>query len=214
MSKSKKAGARVNFAASKMSDKACVDATNVMAAQAPTSPLYTQHLAVKTAVDAAVLSGNDLAKCDAEVVTCRAALDTAEEALTLSRGKYILAAGVLRTTVEATNPSVADMATLGLSGRVGTVSAGPLTPPSGITIALGTKRGQFRATAVASGRPSLNAQASADPIGAATWQELPGTGKRRTVTGHASGALVWVRFRIVRGEKTSDWCTPVPVTVP
>ncbi len=215
MGTSKKlATVRVNLAASRMNDKERADAMSVVAAQAPTSPLYLQHLAVKAAVDSAVQSGTDLSKSVAAVVAARGVLTMAEEALVLSRGKYIQAAGVLRTTVEATNPTAADMATLGLTGTIGVTPPGPLVPPSGIEVHLGRTRGQFRVVAVADDRAKLSAQASADPIGPATWVELPGTGKRRTVTGHASGSLVWVRFRVVRGETTSDWCTPVPVTVP
>jgi len=50
------------------------------------------------------------------------------------------------------------------------------------------------------GHSKFGAQVSVDPIGPTTWQDLASTGKRRTVTGHPSGTLVWVRFRTVRGQ--------------
>jgi len=47
-----------------------------------------------------------------------------------------------------------------------------------------------------------------------TWTGLGvGYGKSRVVTG-ASGAKIWVRFAMVRGQLQSDWSTPVLVTIP
>jgi hypothetical protein len=47
-----------------------------------------------------------------------------------------------------------------------------------------------------------------------TWAQLGvGRGKTRVVRG-ASGTQVWVRFATVRGQRQSDWCTPVLVTIP
>jgi hypothetical protein len=89
-----------------------------------------------------------------------------------------------------------------------------LNPPTGVAIHLGRKHGQFRASAVYTGRAKYAAQVSTDPIGPATWQDLSGNGKERTVTGHPSGSLVWIRFRTIAKIAQSDWCTPVAVTVP
>jgi hypothetical protein len=55
---------------------------------------------------------------------------------------------------------------------------------------------------------------STDPIGAATWQTLPGTGKQRRLSGYASGTRLWVRFAAVRYGVQGPWCNPVLVTIP
>jgi len=55
------------------------------------------------------------------------------------------------------------------------------------------------------------AQQSVDGV---NWTALGiGYGKTRVVTG-ASGAKIWVRFAMTRGQLQSDWCTPVLVTLP
>jgi hypothetical protein len=62
-------------------------------------------------------------------------------------------------------------------------------------------------------RGKYAAQWSPDPVGTATWSDLPGTGKSRRVTG-ASGTKVWVRFARVRGQSQSDWSAPQLVVIP
>ena len=60
-------------------------------------------------------------------------------------------------------------------------------------------------------RHQFTAQQSVDGI---TWTALGiGYGKTRVVTG-ASGAKIWVRFAMVRGQQVSDWSTPILVTIP
>ena len=87
--------------------------------------------------------------------------------------------------------------------------------PDTVIVKLGKKHGQFIVSAKTSLRHGkFGAQLSTDPVGPATWLDLPGNGKQRIVKGHASGALLWVRFRTLRGSNQSDWCAPVSVTVP
>jgi hypothetical protein len=215
MSKPKKTAAvRVNFAASQLTDQERIEAVGAIGTLAPTSNLYIQYPPVHAAVDAAVQVGVELQAATTHATNIRAQLVLADEAVGAVRLKFGQLIGVVKSSVEATNPTVADCAALGLAGTIGRPAPAPLVPPASITVHLGKKHGQFRVAAVAPGKPKCGAQVSADPIGAATWQDLPGNGKTRTVTGHPSGALVWVRFRIVRNQAQSDWCTPVAVTVP
>jgi hypothetical protein len=117
--------------------------------------------------------------------------------------------------VESLATTVEQATALGVVGRIGKPTSAPLAAPEGVIVTLGRKHGQFRVSAKSSIRGErFGAQVSIEPIGPATWQDVPGTGKARLITGHATGSLVWVRFRAVRGQEQSDWCTPVPVTVP
>ncbi len=181
---------------------------------APQSALYTGNPAIKAAVDAASQITSDL-KTQNEVVTeIGKQLIDAKQTLTNTREKYGKAIVVVRSSVASVATSLDQLTALGITGQVGVTAPAPLTPPTGVKVELGTTHGQFRASAVCLGHSKFGAQVSADPIGAATWTELPGAGKVRIVTGHPSGALVWVRFRTLKGRNASDWCTPVPVTVP
>jgi hypothetical protein len=61
------------------------------------------------------------------------------------------------------------------------------------------------------GRHHYVAQQSMDGV---TWTQLGiGQGKTRTLTGE-SGAKIWVRFAMIRGEIQSAWCTPVLINIP
>jgi hypothetical protein len=73
-------------------------------------------------------------------------------------------------------------------------------------------RGEFAAPGKLPG--SFAAEVSTDPIGAATWQTLPGSGKQRRLSGYALGTRLWVRFAAVRYGQQGPWCTPVLVTIP
>jgi hypothetical protein len=62
--------------------------------------------------------------------------------------------------------------------------------------------------------PTRHQYAAQESVDGITWTQLGvGYGKTRVVTG-ASGAKVWVRFAMVRGQLQSDWSTPVLVTIP
>jgi hypothetical protein len=73
--------------------------------------------------------------------------------------------------------------------------------------------GKIRATVHETGG-SHHPYAAEQSVDGTTWTALgAGRGKSRMITG-ASGAKIWVRFAMVRGELQSDWCTPVLVTIP
>ena len=181
---------------------------------APQSVVYVQIPTIHAAVDAVIGIGVDLKNQGDQVTGLEKQLEEVKTLLEKTRIKYGRAIGILRTTCEGQDLSAADIASIGLTSRVGAPSVPALTPPTGVKVSLGKTHGQFRASAVSTEHSKFGAQVSPDPVGPATWVDLPGTGKRRLITGHASGSLVWVRFRTVHKETVSDWCAPVPVTVP
>jgi hypothetical protein len=73
--------------------------------------------------------------------------------------------------------------------------------------------GKIRATVHETGS-SQHQYVAQQSVDGTTWTALgAGHGKSRVITG-ASGAKIWVRFAMVRGDLQSDWCTPVLVTIP
>jgi hypothetical protein len=186
-----------------------------IAKMAPTSALYTNNPGMQPLVtdigSQNVVLGNmaaAIAKAEADLVTMKETRDTTRDQLE----KDIVG---LRGFVEAKAATVADANAVGFNARSGKAPDAPLAVPDGIIVHLGKKHGQFMVSAKTSlKRGKFGAQLSADPIGPATWQDMLGTAKRRIVTGHASGTVVWVRFRTLRGASASDWCAPVSVVVP
>ncbi len=156
-----------------------------------------------------------LKSADAQVTHDEAQLLLSKGVRDTTRTKFDRSMVVFATMVENTATTVDQAASVGLVGRIGKAAPAPLEPPDAVIVKLGTKHGQFR-VAVNTSTPGgkFGAQISTDPIGPATWVDLPGAGRTRLITGHASGSLVWVRFRRLRGQVPSDWCAPVPVTVP
>ena len=144
-----------------------------------------------------------------------ATLFLSKEVLDQTRAKLDRSLGVVTSIVENLATTADQAAALGFTARLGKAAPGPLAPPEGVVVVLGKTHGQFRASAKTTKKGArFGAQVSSDPIGPATWVDLPGNGKRRLVTGHASGTIVWIRFRTERSQHQSDWCTPVSVTVP
>jgi hypothetical protein len=198
-----------------LSDPEIVSLGANIAKMAPTSALFQQNPGMQPLVtdigSQNVVLGNmaaAIAKAEADLVTMKETRDTTRDQLE----KDIVG---LRGFVEAKAATVADANAIGFNARSGKSPITPLASPDGVVVRLGKKHGQFIATAKTSlKRGKFGAQLSADPIGPATWGDLPGSGKRRIVTGHASGTVVWVRFRTLRGGSASDWCAPVSVVVP
>jgi hypothetical protein len=182
---------------------------------APTSTLFTNNPGIQTLVADvgtrnATLGGvaSAIVQAESELVTMKATRDDARDALE----KDLVG---LRGLVEAKGASVSDANAVGFAARIGRAPIAPLVAPDTVTVILGKKHGQFTVSAKTSLlHAHYDAQWSPDPVGPATWQGIPGSGKRRKVTGHASGTLVWIRFRALRGNAQSDWCNPVSVTVP
>jgi len=210
----KPAPLRVTFNNADLTDPERVNLAGAVGVAAPISALYNQHPAVKAALDAFIAAGVSLGGATTVVRDLEQKLGVAKETVDLSRTLFGQASTVARTTVETTATTLEEVASVGLTGRFGRAPAKAIAPPTGVAIHLGKKHGQFRASAVYTGRAKYGAQVSTDPVGPATWQDLPGSGKERTVMGHPSGTLVWVRFRTLGKNSASEWCTPVAVTVP
>jgi hypothetical protein len=89
----------------------------------------------------------------------------------------------------------------------------PTVPQSIDSRAPRTGHGKLRVSVHETG-PTRHQYVAQQSVDGTTWAPLgAGLGKTRVVTG-ASGAKIWVRFAMVRGEIQSDWCTPVLVTIP
>jgi hypothetical protein len=182
---------------------------------APQSALYQQVPGLQAVVGDIAQQNSVLDGANAEIVKAQAELVTMKETRDVARDQLEKNMTGLRGLVEAKAVSVADANALGLTARSGRAPISPLLPPETVIVRLGKKHGQFIVSAKSSLRHAkFGAQLSADPIGPATWQDLPGSGKQRIVKGHASATLVWIRFRTLRGRDQSDWCAPVSVTVP
>jgi hypothetical protein len=198
-----------------LSDPEIVTLGANIAKMAPTSALFQQNPGMQPLVtdigsQNVVLAdmAAAIAKAEADLVTMKESRDTTRDHLE----KDIVG---LRGFVEAKAATVADANAVGFHARSGKAPSVPFAPPDGVIVQLGKKHGQFICSAKSSlRRGKFGAQLSADPFGPATWQDLLGTAKRRIVTGHASGTVVWVRFRTLRGGGASDWCAPVSVVVP
>ncbi len=215
MSRSKKKNLLKATLPDDATDQARIDTMQNIVSMAPQSPLYTQNAKVKSAVDDAGQKASTLKTQVTTANTLKLQWEQAVEEVIATRNQLGTARTLLRSTLESNATSLADLASLGVGGYIGAVPPTPVTPPTGVKVDLGKVHGQFRATAISPVKgPKFGAQISADPIGPTTWIDLPGNGKRRLITGHASGSLVWVRFRVVRGHTTSDWSAPMSVTVP
>ncbi len=214
MSRQKKNTLKVSLA-DDATDQARIDTMqNITSMMRPQSALYNQNTKVKAAVDDAGQNATALKTLVTTSNNLKLQYDESVQQVITTRTKLGVSRELLRSTLQSNATSLGDLASLGLTGYFGAPPPVPLTPPSGVKVSLGKTHGQFRATAISPLKGSFGAQISADPIGAAIWTDLVGSGKRRLITGHASGALVWVRFRVVRGHTTSDWSAPVSVTVP
>ena len=195
-------------------DKERIDTVLGILQMAPQSALYLQNPQIHAAIDAMSPLATALKTKGEAANGLQLQLDALREDINGTRIKYGRALGILRSNLEAAATTVADVATLGIVARLGAPPVPALTPPTGVKIVLGKKHGQFTATAVSPLKGVFGAQVSPDPVGPATWVDVTGTGKRRVVSGHPTGTLLWIRFRRVTGKGASDWCAPVPVTVP
>ena len=195
-------------------DKALADFGDHVGKLAATSVFAAQHPAVQAAIAGFVASAATLRTAATDVDHDEGVLALSRKARDVARIAAEKQFTSVRGAVEQSTSAIADAASVGLNARIGGPPKAPLAAPDGITVKLGKKHGQFRVIGESHLRASWEVATSSDPIGPATWITVEGSGKTRIITGHPSGALVWVRMRLVRGATASDWCAPVPVTVP
>jgi hypothetical protein len=189
--------------------------THDVAQAATTSALVLASPTMQASIAALVLADDELALANQAVAADRAKLraDIAAEAVV-----RFAAVGALRTVAAvlaqlATSP--ADVQAAGLSPQPARSPRNqvPLVPASIDVKPPRTGRGKTTVSVHESG-PIHYRYAAEQSVDGVTWTQLGvGRGKTRIVTG-ASGTQVWVRFATVRGQRQSDWCTPVLVTIP
>ncbi len=168
-----------------------------------------------------------MAASAAAIVTKAAALATENQTVADDKSKLhtdIASEAVARTDLVAEFRTYATWATNGalnaadihgaglMSRDLSTPTLPPATPGS-IDILPTKMHGKIRVSVHETGstRHQYVAQQSVDGN---NWTPLGiGHGKTRTLSG-TTGAKIWVRFAMVRGELQSDWCTPVLVTIP
>ena len=134
----------------------------------------------------------------------------------VSRATLDLELVTLRALTENNATSESDITSMGFVLLDLTKSSkAPPSPPEAILVRPGKVRGKARVAVQGKGYlGTFAAQISTDPIGAATWTTLPGTGKTRQLSGYASGTRLWVQFATVRWGLQSAWCPPVMVLIP
>jgi hypothetical protein len=154
----------------------------------------------------------DVAAAASNEVLFRASVtarDLARFALDLELDTY-------RTLVENNATNAGDVTSMGLTLlTLAATSRTPPDPPAALLVRPGTARGKARVTVAGNGYlGTFAAEVSTDPVGAATWSSLPGTGKQRKLAGYASGTKLWVHFATIRFGMQCAWSVPVLVTIP
>jgi hypothetical protein len=122
---------------------------------------------------------------------------------------------LLKGLTEENATTADELISTGYAAR-GPRAAVELAPPPSLDVYMGKKGyGKLRISAhyPTKARRVCAAQWSADPYDDASWQNLPGTGKSRKLSGK-SGTSIWVRMALIRGQQQSEWSTPVRVTFP
>jgi hypothetical protein len=119
---------------------------------------------------------------------------------------------LLADLVEHDAQTEAEITGMAFEAYAGKPPAPPLEPPV-VDVTPGRK-GSGKATAAAheTGRTRRKyaAESSVDGV---TWSTLTGSGKSRKLAGK-SGATIWVRFALQRGQLQSAWSNPVQITFP
>ncbi|MFT3764084.1 MAG: hypothetical protein QM820_00945 [Minicystis sp.] len=199
---------------STLDDQRRADALAAIQELAPASVIYIKNPAVQAAVSSLGAAGDALKASSGVVAADEKKLALDKQTLVENRANFDKVLVLLKNLVENAATSDAELKSMGLKPR-GPRPVEPLLPPPGITVKLGKIPGQFTVSAQETGsRKRYAAQMSENPGNPGAWTELPGHGKSRLVKGLKSGTVVWVQFAVVRGQGRSEWCKPVPITVP
>jgi len=186
--------------------------SSMLAKAAPQSAVYGSNPFLKGAADKAVQRGDDLQAAATAAHNAEMKLSAAKAAVVVAEARFDRDVLCLKSAAEATCTTEAELNDLGFNRRQPKAAPEPLTAPESIVAKMGKDKGTMVVQAKRVGRVSTYvAEISPDPIGPATWQSIPGTGVRRTLSGYQSGAQYWVRFRSVRANEESAWSDPVPV---
>ena len=189
-----------------------VTLSSVLAKAAPQSALYGSNPFVKDAANKAIQSGADLEAAVTEVHNAELKLAAARAAIVTAGAQFDKDVLCLKSAAEANCKSEGELNDLGFNRRPPKAAPEPLSAPEAIVTRMGKEKGTMVVQAKRVGRvTTYAAEISADPIGPSTWQPIPGTGARRTLSGYQSGAQYWVRFRAVRASEESAWSNPASV---
>jgi hypothetical protein len=210
MAQSNNKNVQVRLKLSTLKPDGCVTLASVVAQKAPKSAIYGSNPAVKDAADKAVKSGAELGAAATDMQDAELKLAAAKSALGTAQGKFTRDMLCFKSVAEANCETAAELNDLGFNQRSPKAAPGPLTAPDSIVAKAGKEKGSMLVHARGAGRASAYvAEISVDPVGPGTWQTIPGSGARRTLTGYVSGGKYWVRFRSVRANEESAWSEAV-----
>jgi hypothetical protein len=182
-----------------------------MASQAPQSALYQNQPTVKTACDAVVTAGKELADAEKGVTTAKAVLANALKTRATKKAKFDSACTACVGQVEmyATKPEDVTSVALTLLER----QSHDLAPPTDIEVKYDAAKGAVRVhVALPPGITKCLIEVTTNPNDETTYKRLAGVGISRKLTGYAPGTY-WFRAASVRASDESAWCTPVSVIV-
>jgi hypothetical protein len=201
-------GIQVELKLSTLSIEDRVSQAAVLAKMAPQSALYAANAAVKDTADTVIQGGVALQGAATEVQNLEMMLAAAKSVLMAVGTQYDKKMLCFKSALEANCNTDAELNALGFNRRRPKAAAA-LTAPDAIVLKPGKEQGSMIAQAKRVGRSfTYVAEISADPVGSGTWQTIPGSGARRTLSGYVSGACYWVRFRSVRANEESAWSAP------
>lgn len=198
-----------------LDDSDLEDRVSTILQTAPQGTLYASSPAIQACVGTMSMA-NDAYKAAGDVVVAdKQKLVKDEQAVVDSRAALVTTLVQFKGLVETSAKNVAEVKGAGVAPLVRAMS-GAIAIPTGIDI-LYPKQGHGRAKVTVqftSNKDRHDAQVCLEPITQNTWIDLDGDGRSHWLTGFKSGTVLWVRFRAVRGHQKSDWCQPVPVTIP
>jgi hypothetical protein len=195
----------------KVSATSRLDRGTVIAAQAPQSPLYTQHADMKTAADGVVANNTTLKTALDAFTNAEAELGLTRAALTDAVTQWDGAYGVFVSTGEKYAATPADAHALGAVALAR--ASHPLAPPVAVAVKYDASKNLIR---VRIQRPPgmrlFEVQMSADPVTATSWSDLAGNGAMHVVPMPAKGTW-WFRACSVTSRAKSGFTSPVSVLV-
>jgi len=180
---------------------------------APQSTLLANP-AIAASYDALVKKGLALATSVSSAAAIKQQLVIAASLRDTARNAFDLELLALASLVQSSATSAEDLTGMGFTlFSLARASKAPPDPPTGaLVVKTGRAHGKASVSVPRPGNPGrFAAEVASDPAG--PWASLPGTGRRRQLSG-ATGTQLWVRFATVRFGMQSGWCTPTLVTLP
>jgi hypothetical protein len=200
---------QVNLKLSELDTAGKVALASLIAGSAPKSDIYADNPFVKDAADKVIKCGADLEAATKEADSAEMKANSAKAAVAVNEARFDKAALCFKTAAEASCTTEVELNDLGFNRRPPKAAPLALTAPTAIVTRMGKEKGTMVVQAKRVGRiATYLAEISPDPIGPGSWQQIPGTGTRRTLSGYQSGAHYWVRFRTVRANEESAWSEP------